>query len=48
MFSKLITKDNIDINDILMKNFRKCGNNEYEIKLIIPNWYPQYYNQTTR
>lgn len=36
VFSRFITRENTDINEILLKNFRKCGANDYEIKLIIP------------
>jgi hypothetical protein len=35
IFSCIIGKDSLDLSDLIMKNFRKQGD-EYEIKLIIP------------
>jgi len=38
IFSCIIGKDSLDLSDLIMKNFRKQGD-EYEIKLIIPKWF---------
>lgn len=35
LFEAMIGKDSIELSDVLLKHFRKCGQ-EYEIKLIIP------------